>query len=271
MKISNVFRTIGYLICHPVKTYHLIFSCGVNYNSFIDHLISNQSTLDQIGIKYGTDKASVRVLKNLVVDRTNDYLRFYDMVFQGIKERPKQRILEFGCQTGNSLDLWVEYFSNPFIVGVDLDSKCKAFEKDNVQVIVGNSSVFETVEQAKTLSNVYDIIIDDASHAWGEQRWNIDHYWPLLANGGVYVIEDVDSGAYGAYANVGYTPAIIDGTPIIQYVMNLTYGLQTQAFGVRESAHPVMKKFSVETQRIFSDLAMVMNIPGAIILMKKDF
>lgn len=64
-------------------------------------------TLDEIGLKYNTDKSS----------RAHGYLDFYEKYF------PKDlqgRILEIGVMDGYSLKMWNEYYSKAEIIGIDI-------------------------------------------------------------------------------------------------------------------------------------------------------
>ena len=96
----------------------------------------------------------------------------------------KIRILEIGIDSGLSLKLWKDYFSEAEIIGVDIkvpniESTCKMICGDAT-----NSATFED------LGN-FDIIIDDGSHLFKHQIKTFNILFPRLNSEGIYIIEDV--------------------------------------------------------------------------------
>lgn len=67
-------------------------------------------SLDSIGLRYGTDKASP----------SNDFLSFYERYFEPLRGRPI-KLLEIGVMDGASLRTWRDYFPNGTIIGVDIN------------------------------------------------------------------------------------------------------------------------------------------------------
>jgi cephalosporin hydroxylase len=126
-----------------------------------------------------------------VSNKWSSYLPYYDKLFSPYMDK-SMSLLEIGIQNGGSLDTWASYFRHAkIIMGCDIDEKCRAlsFEDPRIQVIVGNANSDETY---KTISShaPFDIIIDDGSHLSEDILIGFLNYFPLLQQGGTYVIED---------------------------------------------------------------------------------
>ena len=134
-------------------------------------------TLHEIGIKYGTDKATA-----------HEYLDFYE---SRIGE-PKS-IIEFGVLGGSSLEMWHERFPDAVVIGLDIEKKtppdgCLFFKMDC------------TKENWITKINPsFDLIIDDAGHFTLDQVKAFELWWPLVAKGGMFIMEDIHTMYYREY------------------------------------------------------------------------
>tara|TARA_R110000868_G_scaffold63957_4_gene192541 strand:- start:4717 stop:5322 length:606 start_codon:yes stop_codon:yes gene_type:complete len=117
---------------------------------------------------------------------------FYEKEFETYKES-KIDLLEIGIETGGSLKLWKEYFlSSNSIVGLDIsDEKIDQRYKN----IDGVTMYFDDAYD-KNVSDTFDkfdIIIDDGPHTLESQLKSIELYLPKLKDGGLFIIEDVQS------------------------------------------------------------------------------
>lgn len=137
--------------------------------------------------KYNTDKIG------------NRYLDWYDPIFHDLADDPV-RLLELGVKNGGSLDLWLDYFPEGRICGIDhnLANLTSDFSgNDRVSVFQGEQqdTAFLTRVASKVAPDGFDIIIDDASHNAELSRVS---FWHLFENhlrpGGWYVIEDWTAG-----------------------------------------------------------------------------
>jgi predicted O-methyltransferase YrrM len=154
--------------------------------------------LHDIGLKHGTDKASANhTYKGL------SYLQRYEPYFQ-TKRYEKNNILELGVLGGNSMRTWLEYFPESNVIGIDIDPARKHVFNTvpRTEVIIGSQTDKnvrnEVLQKYKTL----DIVLDDASHVNEMSIKSFNLYWPLLRDGGVYIIEDV---AYSDNLDLGRT------------------------------------------------------------------
>lgn len=138
----------------------------------------NNLSLDEIGLKYGTDKSS----------SWHNYLKYYDKIFKEHREE-KIKLFEIGIWGGASLLTWKEYFQNGEIIGLDIDDK-KELEQDRIFTFKGDQSNTSDLDKVNELYGDFDIILDDGSHKGLHQLISFNHLFPLLKKGGYYVIED---------------------------------------------------------------------------------
>ena len=143
-------------------------------------------TLDEIGMKYGTDKASAH----------HNYLNFYESFFAPLRDQPLT-LLEIGVFQGASLRTWREYFPHARIVGVDIKLSCKQFETDRVKIELADQSNLEHMAQLAAKHGPFDIVVEDGSHMWEHQITTLRALFPFVKNGGYYVVEDLQTN-YGA-------------------------------------------------------------------------
>jgi hypothetical protein len=143
-------------------------------------------TLQEIGLKYGTDKATF-----------HEYCDFYEQKLPG--RNFNGRLLEIGVKGGASLRMWREYYERAEIVGIDIIPPlviegCTVLQMDQ-------TDVYALRELGK-----FDIIIDDGSHMTLHQQIS---FWFLFNNslhpGGTYIIEDIHTSFYTEYINSQFT------------------------------------------------------------------
>ena len=123
----------------------------------------------------------------------HSYIKTYDSLFSKYQSKDIN-ILEIGIQYGHSLSLWKEYFSsNSKIYGLDIQEKCKNFERDNIFVFIGDATNEKLVNDF--FKNVkFDIIIDDGSHNIEDQLVSFKLLFDKYLNeGGTYIIEDINT------------------------------------------------------------------------------
>ncbi len=136
-------------------------------------------TLDELAIKYGTDKSS----------KCHNYTAVYEQMFGAIR-KDELKILEIGIATGASLRTWLEYFPNAEVYGIDItfDHLYDMMDNDRLKLYKGNQSDKDFLD---SIGIDFDIVIDDGSHRVEDQIFTFKHLWPNTRM--VYVIEDVYS------------------------------------------------------------------------------
>lgn len=102
------------------------------------------------------------------------------------------RILEIGVMEGASIRSWHQYFTESYIVGVDINDKRNiVMPEDRCEFIHGDVNKID-------VPGFYDWIIDDGSHKAIDVKTSIKKLWEKLNPKGWYIIEDVHC-AFGEY------------------------------------------------------------------------
>ncbi len=128
------------------------------------------------------------------------YTQWYNFHFKDIRDK-KINILEIGVAAGCSLNMWSKYFKNSNIYGIDITNK--NIKKDvlrNFDIFIGDQSDKKFLKKVcNSVSDGFDIIIDDGSHIPDNQIVTFKYLFPRLNTGGVYVIEDLQTSYRSAY------------------------------------------------------------------------
>lgn len=149
--------------------------------------------LDQLALKYGTDKNMGH----------HEFTEKYERHFEHLRNK-ELTILEIGVKRGASVKMWKEYFPNSIIHGIDIDPKCKRYADDRIKIHIGDQNDTGFI---KSISDKFDIIIDDGSHKWKDQINTFEALFPLITKGGIYIIEDLHTsfGKESIYSNHNIT------------------------------------------------------------------
>jgi demethylmacrocin O-methyltransferase len=136
--------------------------------------------------KYKTDKES----------RHRYCTSYYDQIFYNLKDK-KLNILEIGIKNGSSLVLWNEYFKNSIVYGID-NSDLIGNRLDNYPRI---KTIIQDAYRKELTSHLplFDIIIDDGSHLNNHIIETFKFLFPLLADNGIYVAEDLQTSYWESY------------------------------------------------------------------------
>jgi len=148
--------------------------------------MSKNPSLNELGLKHGTDKAS----------RSHDYLDFYEMFLAPLRQA-QATILEIGILNGASLKTWVDYFPKAKIIGVDISPATKFHEGGRVVVEILDQSNIEELTQLAMKYGPFDLIIEDGSHMWEHQITSLRTLFPFLKKDGIYIVEDLQTN-YGS-------------------------------------------------------------------------
>ena len=170
--------------------------------------------LTRLSIRYGTDKWGPHF-----------YTPIYHELFANLREKPV-RLLEIGVGGyefrsvgGASLSMWADYFPLGRIVGIDIAEK--SLELDSRVTVLRGSQADELF-----LLNVvvghgpFDIVIDDGSHVPQHVVASFRTLFPGLADGGLYVVEDVQTAFWPNFGGTAVT-----GGETLQLVQSLLQSL----------------------------------------------
>jgi hypothetical protein len=155
-----------------------------------------------------------------VSDKWNSYLRMYDKRFDEVRQK-RVSIFEIGVQNGGSLEIWRKYFRNAkFIVGCDINEKCKdlRFKNKEISVVVGDANSDTMEQHVINTCPAFDIIIDDGSHKSSDIVRSFSRYFKYLNHDGFYIIEDLhcsyweeyEGGLYAPYSAMAFFKQLVD-------------------------------------------------------------
>lgn len=160
--------------------------------------LNNITELCEIGRKYDTDKSSIRDNVNGDDRHCHPYTIFYDNLFKN-KRNDVLNIAEIGILQGASLRMWQEYFPNATIYGFDnnydiINIFKNNYNNDRIYLhhidVTNDESIKNAFEQLN--DNVkFDIIIDDSTHQFQDQKRIIKNVYKFLKPGGILIIEDI--------------------------------------------------------------------------------
>ncbi|MGX7874086.1 glycosyltransferase [Mesorhizobium sp. ORM6] len=139
--------------------------------------------------------------KNRHTGNRHCYARIYDRLLSP-RRLSMRRLMEIGlCRglaEGNqtetpSVSLWQSYFPFCQVIGVDL-TDFSQLNNERFKSFVGDQSRLDDLRRvaAKLEAGSLDVIIDDGSHASFDEQLTLREFFPLLADGGWYFLEDLD-------------------------------------------------------------------------------
>lgn len=125
-----------------------------------------------------------------ILDKWVHYFPIYNRHLNRFRERPV-RVLEIGVYGGGGLDLW-QYYLGPqaTLVGLDIDDAAVRAVKGRFPVVLGDQEDPEVLHEIEREYGPFDIVIDDGGHAMRQQIVSVETLFPLLADDGVYLVED---------------------------------------------------------------------------------
>jgi SAM-dependent methyltransferase len=135
----------------------------------------------------GSDKATV-----------HSFVDAYEILLAPYR-LPGARVLEIGILTGSSLRALEEYFSDGSVYGVDLNDHPLGLV--NLRPVIDEGThrilLFNAVDPAQVEQHLsgllFNVIIEDASHAVADQLAIYQNFRHRLAPGGIYIIEDIEN------------------------------------------------------------------------------
>ncbi|MFZ1676123.1 MAG: hypothetical protein WAT91_02555 [Saprospiraceae bacterium] len=126
------------------------------------------------------------------------YTPVYSHWFRDLRFKPV-RLLEIGIggyaksrMGGNSLRMWKSYFPKGIITGIDIYDKTD-LEENRIHIYTGDQSDANFLKKVSDAKGPFGIIIDDGSHMQSHIIASFETLFPLVASGGIYVIEDTQT------------------------------------------------------------------------------
>ncbi len=127
------------------------------------------------------------------------YFDAYDRELGGLAAASREgrvaqpvRLLEIGVWRGGSLGLWRRYFGEQAVIfGLDIDPKSATFGSTDGEIRIGSQVDSEFMRAVIEEMGGVDVIIDDGSHLSAHVVHTLRELWPLLSEGGIYIVEDL--------------------------------------------------------------------------------
>lgn len=124
-------------------------------------------------------------------DTCHNYTPAYHALL-GDRRDAVRKVLEVGVNAGSSLRMWEEYFPAAEVIGLDIRREV-LFNAGRIRCYHADQgspeSLLAAVEAAG--GGPFDLIVDDGSHEDRHQIVTAETLLPLLAPGGLFVIEDI--------------------------------------------------------------------------------
>lgn len=137
------------------------------------------------------------------------YTPHYDRHFRALR-RERLRILEIGVggydnphKGGGSLRMWKYYFPNSAIHAIDIHDK-SPHQEDRITIHRGSQNDPAFLESVVDQMGGVDIVIDDGSHVNEHVLTSFNTLFPLLAMGGLYVVEDTQTSYWPKFGGDSY-------------------------------------------------------------------
>ena len=88
--------------------------------------------------------------------------------------------------------MWQKYFGpKAKIYGIDIDPRCKALEKENIEIFIGSQTDVNFLNEVKQKIPPIDILIEDGGHTMNQMRVSFDNLIDHVKTDGVYLCEDL--------------------------------------------------------------------------------
>jgi len=153
-------------------------------------------------------------------DKWAIYLDAYQEALSEFRDKPI-RLLEIGVQNGGSLEIWQKFFPKAeLVLGCDVDTACAElkFDDNKIAIVIGDADTQEAEQQILSHTGELDIIIDDGSHSSSSVIGSFARYFPRLAEGGIYIAEDMHcsywerfgGGLYDPFSSVSFFKRLVD-------------------------------------------------------------
>jgi len=204
-------------------------------------------SLTELAQEFGSDKWGV-----------HRYTPRYEGHFAPFRER-RMLVLELGIggyarerQGGASLRMWKWFFPRAQVVGVDIQDK-SFVDEDRITSYQGSQTNRRLMRRIVARFGVPTIVIDDGSHRPPHVIKSFQILFPMLEDGGLYVIEDVQT-SYWPQWKGSLDPD--DPTTSMAMVKRLLDGLNHEEF-LDESYEPTYTDLHVRAVHCYHNLVVI--------------
>ncbi len=194
------------------------------------------------------------------------YHRFYPWFLREFQGK-EVRLLEIGLDRLGSVRLWRRYFADGLrLHGIDRDEKLS--DDANTQFHKVDQGSAEDLQRfVASVGTTFDVILDDGSHVPRHQMSSLAILWPLLAPGGVYIIEDIETSFWKKSRFYGYRfDARKSSENLIGQLKAAIEAVNFEFLPTRQKRR--LRKHPLAT--VLADIEMVSFGQNCVVLLKKD-
>jgi len=149
--------------------------------------------------RYGFDGDLLNIYagnEGVKVHKWHHYLPLYDRYFSRYRGTPV-KFLEIGVNNGGSLQMWRRYLGKDAVLcGIDINPDCAQYDGQSGMVRIGSQDDPEFLASVVKEMGGVDVVLDDGSHRMAHIDASIKALFPLLTQGGTYMIEDLHTAYY---------------------------------------------------------------------------
>jgi demethylmacrocin O-methyltransferase len=204
-------------------------------------------TLTELAEEFGSDKWGV-----------HRYTPHYEHHFAALRDEASL-VLELGIggyarerQGGASLKMWKWFFPLAQVVGVDIEDK-SFVDRARITSYRGSQTDAALMERIVREHGAPTIVIDDGSHRPQDVIDSFGILFPMLADGGIYVIEDIQSSYWPRW---GGSLDRDDPTTSMALVKRLLDGLNHEEF-LPEDYEPTYTDLHVFAVHCYHNLVVI--------------
>ncbi|HET6208919.1 MAG TPA: class I SAM-dependent methyltransferase [Jatrophihabitans sp.] len=134
-----------------------------------------------------------------VLDKWVHYFPIYTRHLDRFRGRPV-RMLEIGVYRGGGLDMWSRYLGpDAKLVGLDIDEAAVRAVRGRFPVVLGDQADPEVLLAINEQYGPFDVVIDDGGHTMRQQIVTAETLFPLLNDGGVFLVEDTHTSYWSEF------------------------------------------------------------------------
>jgi hypothetical protein len=134
-----------------------------------------------------------------ILDKWVHYFPIYTRHLDRFRGRPL-RMLEIGVYRGGGLDMWSRYLGpEAKLVGLDIDEAAVRAVRGRFPVVLGDQEDPAVLQAINAEYGPFDIVIDDGGHTMGQQITTAETLFPLLVDGGVFIVEDTHTSYWSEF------------------------------------------------------------------------
>jgi hypothetical protein len=204
-------------------------------------------SLTELAQEFGSDKWGL-----------HRYTPHYERHFAHLRNQ-EMLVLELGIggyarerQGGASLQMWKWFFPRAQVVGVDIEDK-SFVDEERITSYVGSQTDRGLMRRIVKRYGEPTIVIDDGSHRPPDVRKSFRLLFPMLADGGIYVVEDIQTSYWPQWKG---SLDLDDPTTSMAMVKSLLDGLNHEEF-LDEAYEPSYTDLHVTAVHCYHNLVVI--------------